>query len=67
MRGYLIEEYTHGNYQNQYEKLLSKLEEAALELCGNAVMEFSYQETNQGYARGRGVAVCDPRLSTPCC
>merc|ERR1712025_1475471 len=57
-------------YFNAYAKLMSQLEEAALELCANVVMEFStpyYSSSSYTYTIiGTGVAVCDPNLG-PCC
>merc|ERR1712215_392258 len=64
VKGYLFEEYSHGN--SQYTHVLSQLEEAALKLCANAVMEFRFFR-DRYEAWGTGVAVCDPGLGTPCC
>ena len=65
MKSYLSE---YSFSLNNVDQLMSWLEEQAVELCANAVMEFSYSALEEGHGlRGSGVAVCNPRLGTPCC
>ena len=53
----------------RYEDMLCKLEVAALELCANSVMEFSWSGASYAggaqFFYGSGVAVCDESLFGP--
>merc|ERR550519_1130137 len=57
------------SYLSQYnsnfhdvDDFMSLFEEQAVDLCANAVMEFTYSNYGEYGLRGSGVAVCDPRL-----
>ena len=69
VRGYLLESVdSSGSLLEDYELLLSKLEEAAAAVSANAVMEFSHSYSTGGVTfYGTGVAVCDQRLANPFC
>ena len=57
--------------KDNYELMKEKLEESALELCANSVMEFSWTvmfydfHRHDIYFYGSGIAVCDMRLFEP--
>merc|ERR1712179_219915 len=63
VKGYLSE-----YYNNDLDGVMWEFEEQAVALCANAVMEFVNHKPDEGHGlKWSGVAVCDPRLSTPCC
>ena len=62
-----------GGYEAQYDDMMYKLEEKALELCANSVMEFSWSAAayhtsdrrTHTVFHGSGFAVCDESLFAP--